>query len=131
MDAFGHVNNVVYFHYFEAARIEYLTLIGWMKSKDALGVGPIVHSTQARFRKALNYPDELLVGGRAAEVHPDRVVVEHVVWSRRLSDVAAEGQVIVVNFDYRNDAKAPFTDAMRTAILELERASGSEPAVKY
>jgi acyl-CoA thioester hydrolase len=101
-----------------------------MKAKEDLGVGPIVHSTQARFRKALNFPDGLLVGGRAAEVHPDRIVVEHVVWSRRLSAVAAEGQVIVVNFDYRNGVKAPFTDAMRTAILDLERSSGSEPAVR-
>ncbi len=30
MDAYGHVNNVVYFRYFEQARIAYLERIGWL-----------------------------------------------------------------------------------------------------
>jgi len=130
MDAFGHVNNVVYFRYFEAARIEYLTRVGWMASKEKAGVGPIVHSTQARFRKPLAYPDALRVGGRAVEVRADRVVIEHVVWSSRLDATAAEGQVVVVNFDYRGGAKAPLSAAMRAAILDLERVCGNTPRVE-
>jgi acyl-CoA thioester hydrolase len=128
MDAFGHVNNVVYFRYFEAARIEYLTRVGWMESKEKLGIGPIVHSTQARFRKPLGYPDLLKVGGRAVAVSSDRVTIEHVVWSTRLESVAAQGQVVVVNFDYRAGKKLPFAATMRAAILDLERAVGNEPA---
>src|SRR5438552_2851754 len=112
MDAFGHVNNVVYFRYFEAARIAYLTRVGWMDAKERLGIGPIVHSTQARFRKALTYPDMIRVGGRAAEVSADRVVIEHVVWSTRLDALAAEGRVVVVNFDYGKGVKTPFAPAM-------------------
>ena len=129
MDAFGHVNNVVYFRYFEAARIEYLTRVGWMAAKETTGVGPIVHSTQARFRKALTYPDVIRVGGRAAEIHADRVVIEHVVVSDRHDAVAAEGQVVVVNFDYRAGVKAAIPAAMRATILDLERACGNEPRI--
>jgi acyl-CoA thioester hydrolase len=127
MDSFGHVNNVAYFRYFEAARIEYLARVDWMASKEALGLGPIVHSTQARFRKPLVYPDLIRVGGRVAEVQADRVVIEHVVLSGRLGAVAAEGQVVVVNFDYRAGAKAPLPDAIRTAVLDLERSAGNTP----
>ncbi|HEY2784761.1 MAG TPA: thioesterase family protein [Fimbriiglobus sp.] len=126
MDAFGHVNNVVYFRYFEAARIEYLTRVGWMASKETAGLGPIVHSTQARFRKALTYPDTVRVGGRVVEMRDDRVTIEHVLMSDRSAAVAAVGQVIVVNFDYRTGEKAALTDALRTAIRDLERPCGNE-----
>src|SRR5262245_4100121 len=117
MDAFGHVNNVVYFRYFEAARIEYLARVGWMESKEKVGLGPIVHSTQARFRKPLTYPDTVRVGGRVTEIQADRVVIEHAVVSDRLGAVAAEGQVVVVNFDYRAGVKAAIPAEMRSAIL--------------
>jgi len=41
MDAFGHINNTVYFRYFENARIEYFNRIGVLEQKKQLGVGPI------------------------------------------------------------------------------------------
>ena len=127
MDAFGHVNNVVYFRYFESARIEYLDRVGWMASKDLTGHGPIVHSTSARFRKALTYPDLIRVGGRVTDMQADRVTIEHLVWSDRLSAPAAVGQVIVVNFDYRMGSKEKMPEGVRAAILELERACGNAP----
>ena len=123
MDAFGHVNNVVYFQYFEAARIEFLTRVGWMASKDRTGHGPIVHSTSARYRRPLNYPDELRVGGRVTELRIDRVTIEHVIWSNRQNAIVAEGQVVVVNFDYRAGAKAPIPGAVRAAILNVDKAA--------
>src|SRR5262245_21934338 len=129
MDAFGHVNNVVYFRYFEAARIDYLARVGWMESKEKLGLGPIVHSTQARFRKPLTYPDTVRVGGRAVEVQADRVVIEHAVVSDRLGAVAAEGQVVVVSFDYRAGVKVVLPGEVRAAILDWERACGNEPRI--
>src|SRR6185369_14060533 len=62
MDSFAHVNNVVYFRYFENARVAYLDRVGWFAALRDQGVGPIVHSTNARFRRPLSYPDRVLVG---------------------------------------------------------------------
>ena len=45
MDAFGHVNNIVYFRYFESARIAYFEKIEFIKFKDNIGVGPILSKT--------------------------------------------------------------------------------------
>src|SRR5689334_4788800 len=50
-DSFGHVNNVVYFPYFENARNEYFARLGWWESLKVTGVGPIVASTRAKFRR--------------------------------------------------------------------------------
>lgn len=120
MDAYAHVNNVVYFRYFENARIAYLARVGWMASKEANGLGPILHSTSARFRKPVAHPDRLLVAARVGDVQPDRVTFEYRIVSTRLDAVACEGQAVVVSYDYRAAAKCPIPDAVRKAITELE-----------
>lgn len=127
MDSYAHVNNVVYFRYFEAARIAFLERVGWMRSREETGLGPIAASTWARFRKALAYPDHIWVGARVADLQPDRVTVEHRIVSRGLNAVATEGQVVVVSYDYRNNTKVPIPDAVRDAILALTAANERPP----
>jgi acyl-CoA thioester hydrolase len=120
MDSYAHVNNVVYFRYFENARIAYLDRVGWQASKEAHGLGPILHSTSARFRKPVSYPDHLWVGARATDIQPDRVTFEFRLVSEKFNAVACEGQGVVVSYDYRAGAKCPIPDAVRKAIEELE-----------
>jgi len=120
MDSYAHVNNAVYFRYFENARIVYLDRIGWLASKLKSGLGPILASTSARFRKPVSYPDRLLVGTRTTDIQPDRITIEHRVVSTKLNAVACEGQGVVVSYDYNANAKAPIPDTVRKAIEELE-----------
>lgn len=121
MDAYDHVNNVVYFRYFENARIAYLDRVGWMASKIQSGLGPIIASTSARYRKPVSYPDHLLVGVRASDVQADRVTFEYRLVSAKWNAVAAEGQALVVSYDYKAGAKVAIPDAIRRAIEELEQ----------
>ena len=37
MDAYQHVNNVVYFRYFENARLEYIRRLDWFAFEEATG----------------------------------------------------------------------------------------------
>jgi acyl-CoA thioester hydrolase len=121
MDSYSHVNNVVYFRYFENARIAYLDRIGWHASKLQTGLGPILASTQARFRKAVTYPDRLLVGSRITDIQSDRVTFEYRIVSTKLKAVATEGQAVIVSYDYRANTKVPIPEAIRKAIEELEK----------
>src|SRR5690348_14424540 len=100
MDAYRHVNNVVYFRYFENARLEYFRRLGWFELERETGVGPILAATQARFRKPLTYPDTVLIGARVVSVGADRFTLEHLVVSERLGAVAAEGQGVVVAYHH-------------------------------
>ena len=126
MDSFGHVNNVVYFRYFENARVAYLDRVGWFRSMTETGLGPILGSTNARFRKPVAYPDRAHLGVRVIDTQVDRVTFEQVMVSTRWDAVAAEGQAVVVSYDYRANGKAPIPEAIRRAIAELEmtRAGG-------
>lgn len=124
MDSFQHVNNVVFFHYFENSRIEYMRRVGWFAQMDATGLGPIVHSTQARFRKPLTYPDRIHIGARIITLEADRVTFEHRLVSGNWDDVAAEGQAVVVNYYYRGNKKAALPFELRERIDQLERSGG-------
>ena len=62
LDPYDHVNHTNYFSYFETARIEYLTEMGWglvpMKEKNLQFV---VVGIRARFHAAARYGEELTI----------------------------------------------------------------------
>jgi acyl-CoA thioester hydrolase len=123
MDAFGHVNNIVFFRYFESARMAYLGAIGF---GGETGVGPILASTHCRFRRPLEYPDTVRVGARAAELGADRFTMEYRIVSVAQDAVAADGGGLVVAYDYVARSKTALPDAVRRRIEELETGSTAE-----
>ncbi|HSK20810.1 MAG TPA: thioesterase family protein [Longimicrobiales bacterium] len=126
MDAFGHVNNIVYFRWFESARIAYLDAIAF-RGGDA-GVGPILASTQCRFRRPLEYPDVVHVGARTTDVAEDRFTMEYRIVSDAAGGVAAEGSGVIVAYDYASAGKAALPAAVRARIGELEQVGSDREA---
>ncbi len=120
MDSMGHVNNIVYFRYFESARMVYLEQIGFLEEKHRTGVGPILASTRCDFRKPLVFPDKISVGVRVDDLETDRFVTYYRLVSHKLGKVAAEGEGLVVCYDYQKGNKAEIPDAIRKAIESLE-----------
>ncbi len=124
MDAMAHVNNTVYFRWFESVRITYFDEIGYLDHMREHGVGPILASTRCRFRIPLEHPDRVSAGARVTEIGEDRFVMSYAVVSHRLEKLAAEGDGLIVSFDYRGNHKAPLPAEVRRRIEALE-ASGS------
>jgi acyl-CoA thioester hydrolase len=120
MDSYRHVNNVVYFRYFENARLEYFRRLNWFEYEKETGIGPILASTQARFRKPLTYPDTVSSAVRVSSLADDRFTMDYLVVSHRLNAVATEGQGIIVAYHYREGRKVSLTDELRRRIAELE-----------
>jgi acyl-CoA thioester hydrolase len=119
MDAYGHVNNTVFFRYFETARIAYLDRCGFLESYDRDRVGAILHSTDCRFRLPLFYPDEVLVGARTVDVGEDRFTMGYRIVSRTQDAVAADGGGIIVAYDYGAGCKVPLPPAVRAGVAAL------------
>lgn len=120
MDAYQHVNNVVYFRYFENARLEYVRRLDWFALEKETGVGPILAATQARFRRPLTYPDTILIGARLSDLEADRFHLEHKIVSRKQNDLVTEGQGTIVTFHYTRATKVPVPDELKRRILALE-----------
>ena len=119
MDAYGHVNNTVFFRYFESARIVFLERCRFIEAYDRDKVGAILHSTSCRFRRPLFYPDTAIVATRASEVGEDRFTMEYLMISESADAIAAEGSGIIVSFDYVNRKPVPIPDYVAEALREL------------
>jgi acyl-CoA thioester hydrolase len=124
MDYYRHVNNTVYFRYFENARIEYFRRLDWSAYEQTTGIGPILAATEARFRKPLTYPDTVAVGTRVPDLAEDRFTMEYCVVSHRLGAVAAEGRGTIVTFHYGEGKKVPIPAELRERIAALEAGRG-------
>jgi acyl-CoA thioester hydrolase len=120
MDAFQHVNNIVYFRYFETARIAYFRKIGYTRLMKETGVGPILADTRCRYRIPLTFPDTVRVGARISEVGEDRFLMNYRVFSLNHQKVAADGEGLVVSFDYRQQCKTPLPSLVKDRIHSLE-----------
>ncbi|HYG11744.1 MAG TPA: thioesterase family protein [Pyrinomonadaceae bacterium] len=125
MDALRHVNNIVYFRYFESARMAYFTRLGIWDYMNETGIGPILASTACKFKLPLVYPDTVSVGTRVSGVEADRFVMKYVVVSHAHAKVAAEGEGLIVSYDYRALRKAPLPDEIKRRIEALEQSAGS------
>ena len=124
MDALGHVNNTVYFRYFETARISCFAELGLGQIEQSGGVGPILHSASCRFRIPLTHPDTVTVGARIGDVGEDRFVMLYRAVSHRHDAVAADGESLIVTFDYATGSKARVPDELRAQLLQLRGNAG-------
>ncbi len=120
MDAFQHVNNVVYIRYFESARIAYFARLDLFDLMQQTGIGPILASVSCKFKIPLTYPDTVSAAARVSRVEPDRFTMDYVVISHKLQKVAAEGQGVIVSFNYRQGNKAPLPEQVKQRIAALE-----------
>jgi acyl-CoA thioester hydrolase len=125
MDANRHVNNVIYFRYMEHARLLYFRELGFSKIQQETGIGPILSWTDCRFRRPLEYPDNVSIGTRISDIEEDRFLMHTVIISHKLRDIAAQGQQKLVVYDYRNNHKAPLPDVIRQRIAEIEGGAGN------
>jgi acyl-CoA thioester hydrolase len=120
MDAYDHVNNAVFFRWFESARIDYLVRCGMARTMEENRIGAILHSTECRFRRPVVFPDTIVVGGRTSELGEDRFTMEYAVVSLDQDAIVAQGSGIVVSYDYAAGAKTALPDSVRAGITQLE-----------
>ncbi len=122
MDAFGHVNNTVYFRYFEQARIGYFDKIAVMSYMQEHAIGPILAETRCRFKAPLTFPDAIKIGARISELTEHKMVMEYAVWSEQLKRVVAEGDGLIVFVNYHKHKKMPVPQVIldKSAVLQPE-----------
>jgi acyl-CoA thioester hydrolase len=125
MDSLQHVNNIIYFRYFESVRMACFDRLEIWRFMEETGIGPILASTECRFRIPLTYPDTVSVGTRITSIADDRFVMAYRVVSHQHKRVAAEGQGVIVSYDYREKKKASLPAQLRSRMESLEKDSAA------
>ena len=115
LDAFGHVNNAVYFSYFEWARaLLWFELTGTGAARD---IGFIVAHASCDFRRQIDLePVDICV--RIGEMGRSSLVFLHEIRKNGGSELAATGKVVVVMFDWTSQSKVAITDGLRRKVAE-------------
>jgi acyl-CoA thioester hydrolase len=119
-DAFGHVNNTACIRWFECARVRYLERLGLGEFHSPQSLGPILASVTCHYRRQLNYPDDVTIGARITRIGNSSYVMQHAVWSHAQQAIAADGESVVVVFDYGSQKPVRIPDEMRAAIAQVE-----------
>ncbi len=121
-DAFGHLNNVVYFRFFESVRMHYLDRIGVLRSHNEKGMGVILASTTCDFKKPIEWPAQLTVRCGCTAVGNTSFTMAYEIADAQRA-IVATGTSVQVMFDYRQQVKTRIPDAIRAAIDEVQRGS--------
>ena len=120
MDSNQHVNNSAYFRYFESARIAYFEKTDIFDQLAQTGIGRILAATSCKFKMPLKYPDKVLVGAKVTTLGADRFTMGYLIVSVKHRKIAAEGDGVIVTFDYRQNKKVRIPDDWRQWIVDLE-----------
>jgi acyl-CoA thioester hydrolase len=117
-DVYGHVNNVVYYSYFDTAVNHWLITEAGLDvvASDVIGV---VAETGCRFHSALAFPDVLEAGLRVAKLGRTSVRWEIGIFRRGDSLAAASGHFVHVFVDRVSRRPAPIPEPIRHALERL------------
>lgn len=119
LDLFGHVNNVMFMKYVQAARVNYWEQIGLYREFLETKKGPMLASVNCNFKKPLFFPGEVLIRTRMEFIKNTSFGFHHELWDDK-GELAAEAHDVMVSFDFNTNEKMPFPEAMRETVEKLE-----------
>ena len=119
MDLFGHVNNVAYFKYIQASRVNYWEVSMLTKLFDENKIGPILLSTGCQFIKPLFYPGNIVVESRIEFIKNTSFGIHHRILNDQ-NEIAAEAHDVIVTFDFNKNEKVPVSDEFRKSVEMIE-----------
>lgn len=121
MDAFGHVNNVMYYRYIESARINYFDALNIFEQK----VLTVVASNQCKYLRPVFYPDQLKIAVRVDELRNSAMRMSYQLFSTVQNELVATAEAVIVCVDQENMQKAAIPEDIREKILKMEHAVGN------
>ncbi len=117
-DIYGHVNNVVYYSYFDTVIAHYLVHQGELDPHTGPVVGFAVE-THCNFYRPLSFPDVLEVGLRVAYIGNSSVRYEIGIFCQPEIEPAATGYFVHVFVDRQSRQSASVPSSIRTALEKL------------
>ena len=119
LDAFGIVNNAVYFTYMEEARTEYLIRLNLIES-FAVDPGFIIAEATCQFKIPIRFEQSIVVKARVEHIGTSSFRMVYQLEDQATSQIAATGRTINVAYDYSTLRSRPLPDHWRAAIEKFE-----------
>ncbi len=129
-DVYGHINNVVYYAYFDTVINRFLIDEGGLDiaSGDVIGV---CAESQCTYVRSAAFPDALLAGLRVAEIGNSSVTYEIGIFqsSDSTKELCASGKFVHVFVDKKTRRPTAIPTSIREALERLtSRTPGTRPS---
>ncbi len=126
-DAYGHVNNVTYYSWFDTAVNAWLIEAGLLDVEHGGTIGLVVE-TGCRYLRSVAFPQSVEAGIRIARVGRSSVRWEVGLFTGGHDGPAAEGYFVHVYVDRTTRRPQPIPDTWRRALAALDTSLDSRPA---
>ncbi|HEX8614222.1 MAG TPA: thioesterase family protein [Telluria sp.] len=120
-DAYRHVNNVVYYSFFDTAVNQFLITRGVLDIHADTVVGLVVDTGCSYFR-SIAFPDTVHVGVRVAKLGNSSVRYELALYRNDEALPAAAGHFVHVYVDRETNRSVPVPDAVRAVLATIAGA---------
>ena len=117
-DAYGHLNNVVYYSLFDTAVNETLIHAGLLDVANSPAVG-LVAETGCRYFEALAFPDVVEAGLRVAHLGRSSVRYDIAIFKNGAAQAAAQGHFVHVYVDRESRRPVELPPAVREFLASL------------
>ncbi|MEO8650695.1 MAG: thioesterase family protein [Hyphomicrobiaceae bacterium] len=117
-DVYGHVNNVVYYSYFDTVVNLYLINPGGLDFHNAPIVG-IMAETMCRYYRSIAYPEAIDAGIRVGRLGTSSVRYEVGLFGVEEQQARAEGHLVHVFVDRETNNPVPIPAGIRVALERL------------
>ena len=118
-DIYGHVNNVVYYSYFDTVINEYLIREGGLDIHDGNIVGVCAES-DCKFKASFAFPEDVEAGLRVAHLGNRSVRYEIGLFKEGHEEAAAVGSFVHVFVERATMKAVPIPDKLRAALAKLQ-----------
>ncbi len=119
-DAYGHMNNAVYYSLFDTAVNGWLIDRGLLNPKQSDTYGLVVE-TGCKFHAEIGFPDPLTAGLRVSSLGNSSIRYEIALFQGDQDQAAAEGFFVHVYVDRATHRPVRIDDARRAALTTLMR----------
>lgn len=117
-DVYGHVNNVVYYSYFDTAVNGFLIEATGTDIRQLPAVG-LVAETGCRYLRELNFPGDVQAGLSVTKLGTASIVYRIALFQGADEEPAAIGTFVHVYVDAETRQVTPVPDAIRSAVGQL------------
>lgn len=117
-DSYGHVQNVIYYSFFDSAITQFLVEQGTLDIDSSPVIGLIVESS-CTFFSPVTFPDQVTVGMRIAHLGNSSVRYDLGIFRNDESEVCALGYVVYVYVDRTNNSPMPIPPSVREELRTL------------
>jgi acyl-CoA thioester hydrolase len=121
LDPQGHLNNAKFVTFFEQARIQYIRHLGlYREGQSFMEIGVILADVHVAYRKPVEWGTPVKVGVRITKIGTKSMTVEQNVVHAETGEVYAEGEEVMVAFDYYQGKSIPVPQEWRDAVQRYE-----------